>query len=243
MPWTQIDGVIHSTGYATAYNTRMAVPCYVDILACRNGSSTTGDVSIRLIAEQDPGLNSLRVFATLVEDDVTGSGYWSGSTFPYAFRENLFGVAGPAVEFGAPYPDTIFYEAPYELEAGWSASDMYLVTFVQEYSTTDKEVANSRIDNFLGLPTGTGGDDGAGEEQLTISISPNPAAGIFTVTTGAAGTSPAALTVFDVTGRTVFSGDASGGTVQVEIAETGIYIARLSTPDGSSVSKAVAVIR
>jgi hypothetical protein len=221
----------------------MAVPCYVDILACRNGSSTTGDVSIRLIAEQDPGLNSLRVFATLVQDDVPGSGYWAGSTFPYAFRENLFGVAGPAVEFSAPYPDTLFFEAPYELEAGWTASNMYLVTFVQEYSTTDKEVANSRIDNFLGLPTGTGDGGGAGDAQPAISISPNPAAGIFTVSTGSAGASPATLTVFDLSGRAVFTGDASGGTVQVEIEQTGIYIARLSTPDGSTASKAVAIIR
>lgn len=231
VPWTQFDGVIHSSSYLTAYNNRMAVPCHLDILACRNGGSSSGSVSIRLIAEQDLGMTSTRAFAILLEDDVPGAGYWSGSTFPFAFRDNLTGVAGTVVEFSAPYPDTVFVEAPYNLNPSWVTTNLYLATFVQAYSSGDKEVANSRFDNFLGLPQGV--EDGAPEPGMTsVFAGPNPTCGVFTVSASMPEGDSGLVTVIDIAGREVASFDASALPVQVSAPGPGVYFVRLSTSSG-----------
>lgn len=242
VPWNQIDGVIHSSSFQSSYDTRMAVPCHLSILTCRNGTAESGTVSIRLIAEQDLGLNSLRLFATLMESGIPGTGYWSGSTFDYAFRDNLFGVSGPTVAFSAPYPDTLFFETPYTVSPGWTAANLSLATFVQEYSTSDKEVANSRLDNFLGLPTGIG-DQGVPAVGTDLAVYPNPSGGTFTVDVPDAAMTAGTVTVFDVSGRTIFEGTAADLPMEITVAQTGLYLVRLATSDGTSVSRTVAVVR
>ncbi len=241
VPWTQFDGVIHSSSYLTAYNNRMAVPCHLDILACRNGGTSSGIVSIRLIAEQDLGMTSTRAFAILLEDDVPGAGYWSSSTFPYAFRDNLMGVAGTVVEFSAPYPDTVFVEVPYNLSPSWVATNLYLATFVQAYSSSDKEVANSRFDNFLGLPQGM--EDGApGAGATSVTAEPNPSIGLFTVSASMPEGVSGLVTIFDMAGRELASFDASALPVQVAAPGPGVYFARLSTSSGGLDAARVVVL-
>ncbi|NLP05938.1 hypothetical protein GX411_08310 [Candidatus Fermentibacteria bacterium] len=133
VPTIKVDGIVNGyPGIEAAYNSRKNVPCYLDIFACRNPSSgmDNGTVSIRLIAEQDLGAGAtMRLFATLVEDDVTGAGYWAGSVFEQAFRDNLFGPAGPVVAFSAPYPDTLFFQADYVINPAWNESNLSLVVF------------------------------------------------------------------------------------------------------------------
>lgn len=242
VPWTQVDGVIHASNLSSAYNTRMAVPSYLSILACRNGGSTTGTVSIRLIAEQELGLTSLRLFTTLVQNGAPGAGYWSSSSFPYAFRDNLFGVVGPTVEFSAPYPDTLYFETPYTLAPSWPADDMYLITFVQQYATgLSREVANSAFDDFMGLPTGIEDSPAAG--GATLAVSPNPSSGLFSIEAVLPAGSSGSIRVYDLAGRTVFDGDASQTPLQVSVAQSGVYLVRLVTDEGMSVERSVAVVR
>lgn len=243
VPWTEVDGVIHASNLQSAYNTRIAVPSYLSILACRNGGSTTGTVSIRLIAEQDLGLTNLRLFSTLVQDDTPGAGYWGGSTFPYAFRKNIFGVVGPTVTFAAPYPDTVYFEAPYDLEPSWTPANMYLITFVQQYATgIPREIANSSFDNFLGLPTGIDDSPAAGG-GISLSISPNPSAGVFAIGAALPEGISGSIRVYDLAGRTVFEGDALQLPLQVSVAQSGVYLVQLVTDDGTSVERSVAVVR
>jgi hypothetical protein len=241
VPWTEFDGVIHSSNYLSSYNTRMAVPSYLDIAVCRNGSTSTGDVSIRLVAEQDLGLTSLRLFTTLVQDDAPGAGYWSGSSFPYAFRDNLFGVVGPTVVFSAPYPDTLFFETPYTLDPGWTPANMYLITFVQQYATgLSREIANSRFDNFLGLPTGI--EDSPAVGSRALAVYPNPSGGLFSIEATLPEGISGSVRVYDLAGRTVFEGDASQAPLQISVAQPGIYLVRLVTDDGASLERSVAVV-
>jgi len=242
VPWNQIDGVIHSTDFTGSYNTRMAVPCHLSILACRNGDASSGNVSVRLIAEQDLGLSSLRLFCTLVENNAPGAGLWSSSSFAYAFRDNIFGVVGPSVEFAPPYPDTLYFEAPYAIDPGWAASNMYLITFVQQYaSSLPREIANSSFDNFLGLPTGLEGSPSSGG-GLSLFVFPNPSSGTFSVDASLPGDLPGSVSVYDLAGRTVFSGSTSETPLQVSVAQPGVYLVRLTGPGGTSVERSVAVV-
>jgi len=239
VPTIKFDGVITGT-YALegSYATRAAVPSYLDILVCRNGSDVTGTMSIRLIAEQDLGAEApLRLFCTLVEDDVPGTGYWSGTVFMQAFRDNLFGPVGPVVEFEGPYPDTLYFEAPYNT-AGWSTSNLSVATFVQEYSSAYKEVMNADYEGFLGLPTGIGtGGDGIGLPDILLDS--NPCAGSFSGTVLLPG-APGTLEVFDLSGRRILSIEASdGGAVAGELPAAGVYFLRLSDAEGSTITRSL----
>jgi Secretion system C-terminal sorting domain len=72
-----------------------------------------------------------------------------------------------------------------------------------------------------------------------VSVFPNPSAsGHFTVQTSAAATG-AQLTVLDATGRTVWRGAASEAQTRVDLSRHpgGVYLLRLTWPDGRAVSK------
>jgi hypothetical protein len=243
VPTVKFDGVITGTSNLEgAYNTRAAVPSYLQILVCRNGTEQTGVISIGLVAEQDLGAEAtMRLFCTIVEDDVPGSGYWAGSVFEQAFRDNIFGVTGPVVEFGPTYPDTVYFEAPYNT-AGWNTANLQVATFVQEYSSAHKEVMNARYDNFLSLTTGTG--EGSGNEGGTaISIDCNPCAGPFSGTV-ALPSGTGVLEVYDLSGRLVMSVEvADGGGFEGDLTSAGVYLLRLAGSDGTTAAGRLAVLR
>lgn len=241
VPTVKFDGVLTGTSNLEgSFNTRYAVPSYLDILVCRNGTAQTGVMSIRLIAEQDLGAEAtMRLFCTIVEDDVPGAGYWSSTVFEQAFRDNIFGVAGPVVEFTAPYPDTLFFEAPYST-TGWVAANLSVATFVQEYSTSHKEVMNASYENFLGLPTGIA--QGGEASGTSITLEENPCAGVFAGTVSLAA-GPGVLSVYDLTGRQVTSTDVSdGASFEGVLPASGIYILRLTGGDESTAVRRLVVL-
>jgi hypothetical protein len=233
VPTIKFDGVITGTSNLEgSYTTRAAVPSYLDILVCRNGSDMTGTMSIRLIAEQDLDAQApLRLFCTLVEDNVPGTGYWSGTVFMQAFRDNLFGPVGPVVAFAAPYPDTLFFEAPYNT-AGWSTANLSVATFLQEYSSGNKEVMNASYGSFLGLQTGIG-EGALPEAAAAIRLDANPCHGCFAGTVTIPGGS-GVIDAFDLAGRRILSIDVGdGSSIEGELPEAGLYMLRLRTADGS----------
>jgi hypothetical protein len=243
VPTVKVDGILNGyPGIAAAYTSRASVPCYLDIYVCRNPSADpdTGVVSIRLIAEQGLGAAATtRVFATLVEDGVTGAGYWSGSEFEQAFRDNLLGPAGPVVEFSEPFPDTVFVEADYALNPSWDPASLHLVVFVQEYAAApNKEVMNSFYGTFLDLPTGIG--DGAAPSGPGINLVENPCRGMIRFCADLIPGQAAIAEVFDLSGRcvgeTVVSGDEEAG---FEVREAGVYLIRVVTGTASSTRSVV----
>lgn len=243
IPYFKIDGVLtpSSGGLEGAYSSRSSVPTNLQIFAARNGNDETGSISIRLIAEAEIVTSEvLRLFSTVVENDVPGAGYWSSSEFDQAFRDNLFGIAGPVVEFTAPYPDTLFFEAYYDVTS-WVNDNLYLVTFVQEYASASKEVINARWDKFMDLETGIANGSGnhAGPELVICS---NPAVGNIQVSVEFQQTSNyGVISVYDMTGRQIVSQPASDYN-SFDISEPGLYIVRLET-SGIAVTKSVVVIR
>jgi len=241
VPHFQVDGALSSSAYGleNAYNTRSAVPTNLQIYVARNGNDESGTVSIRLIAEAEIVTSeTLRLFSTIVEDEVPGAGYWAPTVFDQAFRDNLFGVAGPVVQFSAPYPDTLFYEADYDITA-WVSDNLYLATFVQEYATASKEVINANWAKFMDLQTGIG--SGAISETPVLLIHSNPASGSIEASVEIPQNTSGVISVYDTTGRLVDSRIASDCN-SIDIDEPGLYIVRLDI-SGEAVTESVIVLR
>lgn len=246
VPTIKVDGILSGyPGIEAAYATRSSVPCHLDILVARNpSSSTTGEVSIRLIAEQDlEAAAALRVFAILVEDDVNGAGYWAGSVFEQAFRDNLFGAVGPVVSFSEPYPDTVFVSTAYTLSSSWDADNLHLVTFVQEYAgAPNKEVMNADYAEFMELPTGIEADPGLASGNGCLSVTSPTVGGVFlevALPDGVCGT----VQVFDLSGRILAELPVSGTqSLQAPVAEAGIYLVRLAPDHGAPSVNSVVVL-
>ena len=244
VPTIKMDGVLNGyPGLTAAFNNRINVPCYLEILVVREGDDQTGTISIGLIAEQDLGaMSDMRLFTTIVEDDVPGTGYWAGSYFHQAFRDNLFGIVGPIVSFSPPYPDTLYYNADYDISA-WEADNLYLTTFVQEYSSSYKEVMNSRFDKFMDLETGIA-DTPMLPAQPVVEVTPSPCQGVAQVVSWLPQGVSGEVTVYDLTGRSVDSWTPSPGVSHaISIDEVGVYFVRLVTGDGASVTRSLVVVR
>lgn len=245
VPYLIFDGVLVSAAplLENHFNARLSVPAYISIVVARNGDETSGNVSIRIIAEQEPQWQEgtvMMVWPILVEDNIPGVGYWANSYFEQAFRDNLLGYYGQQVSFSAPYPDTVFVDAEYTVAPSWNANELYLATFLQcAYQQSDHEVPNAHWQKFLDIPQGV--DEGFVPFGPVLNVSPNPGAGVFQVGTilpeGATGT----LQVFDISGRLVTSFPA-GGTDGFTLDASGVYIVRLLTSDGASVSRTIAVV-
>ncbi|MBN1434512.1 hypothetical protein JW921_07115 [Candidatus Fermentibacterales bacterium] len=244
VPTVKVDGVL--SGYpnpTSAFNNRINVPSYLEILVARDGDDETGTIEIGLIAEQDLGAHAtMRLFTTIVEDDVPGVGYWGGSVFLQAFRDNLFGIVGPVVEFSAPYPDTLYFSVDYDISA-WVADNLYLATFVQEYSSTYKEVMNARYDKFMDLQTGIPGTPML-PSQPVLDLMQNPCSGTAVITPMMPEGQTGLLTVYDIAGRSLGQWTLESGLPQtVSLDEPGVYFARLVTSEGLSATQSVVVVR
>jgi len=243
VPYFKIDGVLtpSSGGLESAFNNRISVPTDLSIFIERNGNDETGSISVRLIAEAEIVTGEvLRLFSTIVEDNVTGAGYWSSIGFDQAFRDNLFGIAGPVVEFTSPYPDTLYFEADYDITS-WANDNLYLATFVQEYATTSKEVINANWAKFMDLQTGiSAGSGNSANPELVIHSNPstdNIRVSVEVQENAGYGV----ISVYDTAGRLIVSRVASDYN-SFDIDEPGLYIVRLES-SGTAVTESVVVLR
>lgn len=246
VPYFKFDGVVNGSGsnLQPGFNNRVSVPAILDIEVARNGDETSGTISIMLIAEEDPLWTvPMMVWPILVEDNVPGAGYWSGSVFEQAFRDNLLGYYGEEISFTGPYPDTIYVDADYQVDPKWVADELYLATFVQcGYQYQLHEVENAHWAKFLDLETGIENGGWNGWTQPVLSVGPNPSPGTFAVNAMVPGSGNGSIEVYSLAGRVVASG-AVNDLKTVTVDESGIYIVRLSTDEGLWVTESVAVIR
>ncbi len=246
VPFLIFDGiqVTAAPSLTNHFNSRLNVPAYIDILVARNGDETSGHISIRIIAEQEPQWaeeTEMRVWPILVEDQVQGAGHWAGTYFKQAFRDNLLGPYGGKVEFTGPYPDTIYVDAEYEIAPSWNPDNLFLATFLQcSYQQSDHEVPNADWCRFIDIPQGVG--DGMVPQAPSVTLGVNPGTGLIPVAAelppGVAGT----LQLFDITGRMVSSMPAAASG-SFSVNEAGVYFVRLTTETGESAVATAVVVR
>ena len=246
VPYYKIDGIINANvaTFQSAYNQRLAVPAIIAIDVARNGDAVSGTLSFRIIAEEDPQWTvPMMLWPIIVEDNIPGVGLWSGSTFEQAFRDNVLGYYGEELVFEGPYPDTIFTSADYTIASTWDVNELHLATFVQcAYQAQQHEVENCNWAKFLDIETGIGDAGWENSNNLVLSVGPNPSTGSFSVTAAVPGNMNGTVEVFNIAGRLVSSGSINE-MQSITVDESGIYLVRLSTADGMSVTESVAVIR
>ncbi len=247
VPWIQFDGTIKATlssgGLISAFNSRMAVPCYLEIQVENYVSFGTGTIEITMIAEEDLGDTNLKVHAIIVESGIPGTGYFASSTFEQAFREELFGSSGQDVVFGPSYPDTVVVNVDYDTGI-WVFSNLHLAVFVQNHSSSGTEVHNAWYD-YLGAVTGVEGQEyeELNGDELVVQVSPNPSNGRISITTGKLNEGTAVLAIYDTSGRCITNMTVRDDEVsRFEIDETGVYFARI-TSGGQIGTSRIVVIR
>ena len=247
VPWIQFGGTIKATnssgGLISAFNSRMAVPCHLEIQVENYVNYGNGTIQITLIAEEDLGDTDLKVHAIIVESGIPGVGYFASSTFEQAFREELFGATGQAVSFGSSYPDTVVVNVDYDT-GGWVFENLHLAVFVQNHASSGTEVHNAWYD-YLGAVTGMEGDDPVefNTGELLISVSPNPSGGSISLIVGELVEGTGILAIYDTSGRCIANGTVNEDAVShFEIEETGVYFARV-TSGGKTATSRIVVVR
>ncbi|MCK5130913.1 MAG: T9SS type A sorting domain-containing protein [Candidatus Sabulitectum sp.] len=246
VPTFKIDGILNASAgnLQTLYNQRIAVPAIIAIDVARNGNAVSGTLSFRIIAEEDPEWTAImNLWPILVEDNVPGTHLWSGSVFEQAFRDNLLGYFGEELVFTGPYPDTIYTEAAYDIDSSWDVDELHLATFVQCAIQSNKhEVENCNWAKLMDIEMGI--EDAAWNNTAVplLSVGPNPSNGALNINAVLPGNSIGTVEVFNLAGRIIASGSAAE-MQSVNVDESGIYLVRLSTSDGMSVTESVAVIR
>lgn len=244
-PYVVFDGVLtpDEEDLETAFQERLEVQSIIDIQVARQGSLNDGNISIMIIAEEDPGWTCpMMVWPILVEDGIPGVGYWIYTVFDQAFRDNLFGYFGQQIDLLSPFPDTIFIDAPYEIDPSWDVNQLYLCTIVQSgYQSVDDEVKNINWQKFIDIPMGIPESDPF-VEQLLINLLPNPCLGTFLVECIIPKDSQGEIVVFDIYGRILLRCSSSAQT-SFTVDKSGVYFVTLSVPGYEVATSSITVIR
>lgn len=222
------------TGY---YNTRMAVPCYLDIAITPepDASSTSGTLSFALAT--DIGLDMDTKLHTIINEcSIPGTGTYAGREFDYALRWNMAGANGTPVSFGSS-PETIIIELDYTIDSDWVWDELYLTTFVQSNAT--KEILNSHMIKMTDLVTTSIHNESSGAVDFSVT-SPVYGAISYSVTQlEGQGT----MSLFSLDGRLINSTSVQNGNNLFTPEVSGVYILRLQSPSGFSLSKSVVVLK
>lgn len=222
------------------YNTRMAVPCYLDITVTpeTGATPTSGTVNFSMFAEI--GLDTdATLHAIINESGIPGTGTYSSSQFDYALRWNMAGANGTPVSFGSS-SQTIDIALDYIIDSGWDWDELYLTTFVQNNAT--KEVLNSHMVKMSDLvSTGIEGEQGTEISTPGFTVV-SPASGAISFhSTSITGT--ATMSLFSLDGRLVDTMEVQNGSGIFSPENSGVYILRLHTSDGSVNSRTAVLIK
>ena len=246
VPYFKMDGILSVSAYnlQTPFNQRLEVPAIIAIDVARSGDSQSGTLSFRIIAEEDPEWEiPMMLWPIIVENNVPGTGYWSNSVFEQAFRKNVCGLYGEPLTFSGPFPDTIYVETEYSIDASWDVDELHLATFVQcSYQFFDREVENAHWVKFLNVGIGESEESWGNSNRVLLSVGPNPSNGTFAISAVLPENTPGNIEVFDLSGRTVASGTVAE-MQNISVDESGIYLVRLSTAEGLSATQSIAVIK
>ena len=181
-PTFQVDGSLQRIGWSQSIvegyiDSRLAVPCYLDISVEIIGNATGGIATYTIVAEEDLGVSPLKLYSAIVESgDIasSGYGYYAGQVMAWEPRVWPAGATGTAIEFTGPYPQTIVVEKPYTLNpAQHNFENLEIVTAVQ-LATGNHEVMNA---HFMDLPDSGTGIYGEENASLNIGVSNNPSSG------------------------------------------------------------------
>ena len=241
VPSLKIDGILPAgaNNLQARFDIRAAIPCYLSIDVSKSCTDEEGTIFIALTAEQQLTSQVIKLQAILVEDEVPGTGYWSSSAFEQAFRDNIISANGQIIDFGSTYPSTLYFEFPFST-AGFVEENMSLVVFVQ--NTTIKEVYNASYHSVSDIPVNTG-IESCSADELTISVTPSPSSGTFSVAHSGLENTRGSFSIFDLSGRQLQTTAIAGIQTQFSISNPGIYLVVMKSEDGRAASRRIVITR
>ncbi len=241
VPALKMDGILPAggTNLEARFDIRAATPCYLNIDVSKSGTDEDGTIFIALTAEQQLTSQIIKLQAILVEDEVPGTGYWSSTVFEQAFRDNIVSTNGQVIDFGSTYPSTLYFDYAFST-TGFVEENMSLVVFVQNAS--NKEVYNAYYQSVSDIPLNTG-IEGSSAAELTISVTPSPSTGTFSVAHSGSENTSGSLTLFDLSGRQVETAVVSGIQTQFSVSNPGVYLVVMNSEDGRTASRRIVVTR
>lgn len=238
------DGIWENIGWnqsasQNAIDNRLNVTSPLDIDVSIGGDETSGVVYYNVTAEEDLQAGGMvRLISVLFENDILANSSWgvySGKTVNWIPRMSPLGVTGISLDFTGPYPQTVSAMGEYTIGSGWEFENMGIITYVFDYS--NKEIFNASYEGDLSSIMGIE----SGIETLTMSVGPNPSGGNFSalcsLPEGVSGT----VEVFDVTGRLISS--AAPSSADFSVNEAGIYLVRLTSSQGETLTRSIAVTK
>lgn len=238
------DGVWENIGWnqsacENAVNSRLNAPSYLDIDVSIGGDETSGVVYYNVTAEEDLQAGGMvRLISVLFENDVQANSSWgvyNGKTLNWIPRMSPLGVTGVTLEFTGPYPQTVTAMGEYIIDAGWEFENMGIITYVFDYS--NKEVFNACYEEDLNSIMGIE----SGAADLSMNVGPNPSNGYFSALCSLPEGTEGTVEVFDVTGRLIASASSSNADFLVQ--ESGLYLVRLTSSQGETLTRSIAVTR
>jgi len=118
--------------YRDAMNERLEVPSVFSLIASDSMTVDSCFVSIRVIAEDDPGLDSLALRTAVVEDSIYYEAPNSQTIFNHIFRSFVPNHDG--IRFLIAQGETLDLELAFELDPAWDVDFISSVVFIQNDS-------------------------------------------------------------------------------------------------------------
>jgi hypothetical protein len=176
--------------------------------------------AITLKSHAAPPTGDIRLFVSLVEKYLYFAGPNGETDHHNVFRKYLTPVDGTSVTLPAAGTE-MTYSFPFDLDPSWNAAEMYVLAFVQDYSS--KEVINSGTRFDPAISTGISNDLAASG----IRIFPNPASESLFLDLNEAKEIPRQIRLLDLKGTVVFSVRPSAlETLRISVQNlpAGIYL-------------------
>jgi len=210
-----------------------------------------GYVSVNIDGLYDPNTRELTVDVTgdfvndfagdlginvwLTEDHIAQQSQASapaGFEHRYTQRVPLTNFNGDLLQSGASTGDTYSKSYTYTLDAGWEASNMYIVAFVGDYSATDVNAREVHNVNQLAISTITKVADIKGVE---FNIYPNPTTGLFNIQ----GVEGSDIEVVNSLGQVVYTINNANTYETIDLTNNndGTYFVRVKSNDSVSTKK------
>ncbi len=250
-PTFQVDGVSQQIGWSQSVvqgfiNTRLAVPSYVDIDVNMVGNASGGTAYYTVTIEQAPGVTGeVKIWSAILEShEIASSSYgvYAGQELMWEPRAWPMGSSGTAISITGPYPQTINVSGAYTLNpTAHTFNNLDVITYVQA-STGNHEVLNAHFVDLPDTATGVEGPSGAEIGAMSVDAWPNPSSGSVSIGTVIPGGTSGTVRIYDILGRVVRELDAPGVST-VDMAEPGVYFARLETSTGTAASARFTIVR
>ncbi len=206
--------------------TALSDPAYFVLSATK----TLTDTNLAIDITTTPYLaGTYRVFAAVVEKTTYNNVASNGETeFHEVFMKMVPDAAGTTINCSLDTPVTTSLNVDLTGLFIEEMTDLDVVVFIQDYATKNVMQA-AYATEALATPSFT--------QNNSIKLYPNPSTGIVRIKT----TEETNVTITDVTGKVVYTSNqlVNEATMNLSNLQKGVYIAKMSNTQGSSVQKLV----